>query len=186
MINSQRRLRTAHIPLIHFCLNVLSGDCGRRESRKCHNFKPKLFWIYVSGVCSLPVKCGQWHQLRWQSRFVCRHALWLVPCLIAVTVELESGKTKIQIGEWLLLPWKCLQFIWTFRFWMFCKRGTVCTWYMLIEHSWKGGMFATTPDNLKQSLLEGLALFESNRLLSLSSLALQFSCRLWLFQQQKK
>ena len=132
----------------------------------CHNFKPKLFWIYVSGVCSLPVKCGQWHQLRWQSRFVCRHALWLVPCLIAVTVELESGKTKIQIGEWLLLPWKCLQFIWTFRFWMFCKRGTVCTWYMLIEHSREGGMFATTPDNLKHSLLEGLSLFESDRSLS--------------------
>ena len=144
------------IQLIHFCLNVLSGDCGRRESRKCHNFNPNSFWIYVSGVCSLPLKCGhgQWQQLRWQRWFVCRHALWLVPCLRA---------------EWLLLPWKCLQFIWTFRFWMFCNRGTVCTWYMLIEHSWEGGMFATTPDNLKQSLLEGLSLFESDRSLSLSS-----------------
>ena len=46
------------IQLIHFCLNVLSGDCGRRESRKCHNFNPNSFWIYVSGVCSLPLKCA--------------------------------------------------------------------------------------------------------------------------------
>ena len=38
------------IQLIHFCLNVLAGDCGRRESRKCHNFNPKSFWIYVSGA----------------------------------------------------------------------------------------------------------------------------------------
>ena len=71
------------IQLIHFCLNVLSGDCGRRESRKCHNFNPNSFWIYVSGVCSLPLKCaldsGQWHRRRWRSWYVCRHALWLFP-----------------------------------------------------------------------------------------------------------
>ena len=63
MIYSQRRLRTSS------------------ESRKCLNFAHKLFWIYVSGVCSLPLKCGhgQLQQLRWQRWFVCRHALWLVP-----------------------------------------------------------------------------------------------------------
>ena len=138
--------------------------CGGRQ-----NYWMKIsvirwdYWEIIGALCLILVgssincrpvrtKCGQWQQLRWQRWFVCRHALWLVPCLRA---------------EWLLLPWKCLQFIWTFRFWMFCKRGTVCTWYMLIEHSWEGGMFANTPDNLKHSLLEGL--FESDHSLSLSS-----------------
>ena len=56
MINSQRRHRTFHIPLIHFCPNILFWDCRRRESRKWPSSIPS--YSYVSGVCSMPLKCG--------------------------------------------------------------------------------------------------------------------------------